>query len=193
MGVEDQLALDLLQFALDIVGIVEPTPTADGASLLVSLARGQWFNAAISGVSMVPYIGDLAKVGKLPRYAHSVSEAIRLAAADERFATRLRPALQKLREALERVPMGHLPEGARQTIRRIKDEIDAFLRGERAIWRQQLEHPHTRMFDPAYHGEIQALGPRKTRINLSRDEAQQVLREAIHDPAEAAEGRIPSL
>jgi hypothetical protein len=65
--------------------------------------------------------------------------------------------------------------------------------GVEAIRRQQLDHPHTRMFDPAYHGEIQALGPRKTRINLSRDEAQQVLREAIHDPAEAAEGRIPSL
>ena len=55
-----ELALDLVQLSLDLAGIVDPTPISDGSGALLALARGLWLDSAISGVSMVPYVGDLA-------------------------------------------------------------------------------------------------------------------------------------
>jgi hypothetical protein len=65
--------LDALQVGLDAIGTVEPTPFADGANAAISLARagteperaGEHLkNAATSVVSMIPYVGDLAKGAK---------------------------------------------------------------------------------------------------------------------------------
>ena len=68
-----ELALDVTQMALDIVGLVDPTPISDGANGLISLARGDWLGAGISAVSMIPYVGDAAKLGKLGRYAETTA------------------------------------------------------------------------------------------------------------------------
>src|SRR5690349_17692035 len=97
MTPQQKVALELVQFALDMVGIVDPTGTADALSGLISLGKGQLFDAAISGLSLVPYIGDLAKTAKLPKYAKAVVEAIQLASKDHKFASTLRPALAKIK------------------------------------------------------------------------------------------------
>ena len=39
---EKEVLLDLGQLALDIIGIVEPTPFADSANAVISIARGDW-------------------------------------------------------------------------------------------------------------------------------------------------------
>ena len=57
------LALDITQMGLDIAGIFDPTPISDGASGLISLFRGDFLGAGISAVSMLPYLGDAAKLG----------------------------------------------------------------------------------------------------------------------------------
>lgn len=190
MGIEDGLALDIVQFSLDMVGIVEPTPFADGASGLISLARGEWLNAAISGASMLPYLGDAAKLGKLPKYAHSVAEAIKLAARDEKFAARLRPALERLYEALGKVPLDRLPKDAAEPLRGMMREIEAFLKRGLAAWEAELKNPALRRFDAAYHGDVALL--RKTKMDLKPADALAVLRDAVYDTAEAA-GKAPSL
>ena len=48
------------QLALDIVGIFDPTGAADLASTGISLWRGEFFDAFLGAVSMVPYLGDAA-------------------------------------------------------------------------------------------------------------------------------------
>ena len=68
-----ELALDVTQIALDIVGLVDPTPISDGVNGLISLGRGDWLGAGISAVSMIPYVGDAAKLGKLGRYAENTA------------------------------------------------------------------------------------------------------------------------
>jgi len=71
-----QSGLDRIQTAMDIAGVVDPTPVIDAANMAISLARAVQSttkeerthhikNAVISAVSMVPYIGDLAKLSKL--------------------------------------------------------------------------------------------------------------------------------
>jgi A nuclease of the HNH/ENDO VII superfamily with conserved WHH len=59
--------------AADLAGIADPTPTSDLISLAMSVAEGDWVGAALSGVAVVPYIGDaLAKPAKLVRAAKAV-------------------------------------------------------------------------------------------------------------------------
>ena len=42
-----ELALDVTQMALDIVGLVDPTPISDGANGLISLARAARSNCTV--------------------------------------------------------------------------------------------------------------------------------------------------
>ncbi|HRN07737.1 MAG TPA: hypothetical protein PLM95_12960, partial [Ottowia sp.] len=74
--IDADLALDLAQIGLDIAGIFDPTPISDGANTLISLGRGDWLGAGLSAVSMIPYVGDAAKLGKLGKYAQTVAKAI---------------------------------------------------------------------------------------------------------------------
>lgn len=121
----DELGLDLLQMALDLVGIVDPTPVSDGLSALLALGRGQWLDAAISGVGMIPYIGDIAKAGKLPRYERTVERALELAERSREAARLLTPGFMKLREALEL-----FPANANAAVDKMRTIVDRFLRRE---------------------------------------------------------------
>lgn len=124
------LGLDLLQMALDLAGIFDPSPVSDGASGLLSLARGQWLDAALSGVSMIPYVGDLAKAGKLPKYLKSLERAVELAEKSTKAAAALLPGFQKLKQALDLIP-----SGANKSLDRMKAVVDSFLqrRGATAV------------------------------------------------------------
>ena len=124
---EQELILDIVQFILDIVGIIEPTPFADGSNTLISLGRGEWLSAALSGLGMIPYLGDLAKLGKLPKYAHSVHVAVELAKTDLRFAEHLRPVFKKLGSVLEDLPLKHVPDQVAGTVRKIQSDVKVFL------------------------------------------------------------------
>lgn len=101
-----ELALDLVQLSLDLAGIVDPTPISDGSGALLALARGLWLDSAISGVSMVPYVGDLAKTGKLPRYLRSVGRAVELVERSGTAAHQLIPGLRRIDELLALIPVG---------------------------------------------------------------------------------------
>lgn len=62
--------VDAVQATLDAAGVVDPTPVSDGTNAILSLGRAiknprnagkHLKNAAVSAVSMIPYVGDLAK------------------------------------------------------------------------------------------------------------------------------------
>lgn len=100
------LTTDLAQIVLDITGFVDPTPVSDGLNALISLGRGDWLGAGLSGLAMVPYIGDLAKAGKFPKYLKTIERAIVLAQQSERARRALLPVFRKLDEALNLMPSG---------------------------------------------------------------------------------------
>lgn len=121
------LLLDLGQITLDVAGIFDPTPIADLASAVVSLARGAWVPAAISAIAIVPFAGDLAKLTGTKRYVAILERAVRAARADPRFAAVLRPVVASLDDALARVPLGHVPNGVQQVVSRLRTIIADFL------------------------------------------------------------------
>jgi hypothetical protein len=121
------LAVDLIQMAFDLAGFVDPTPISDASGALIALARGQWLDAVISGVSMVPYVGDLAKAGKLPKYLKTIERIIELARQSDKFANDLLPGIQKLKEILNLIP-----NGANKQIDRMKELVEQFITSRRA-------------------------------------------------------------
>ena len=128
-----ELALDLTQIGLDIVGIFEPTPFADGANTLISIGRGDWFGAITSAAGIIPYVGDAAKLGKLGRWAQTVAKAVDAAASNPAARRALEPALRKIKDAIDAAPQGvldSLPASAREAIGNMKSKLDdLFARG----------------------------------------------------------------
>ena len=122
------LALDIAQMGLDIAGIFDPTPISDGASGLISLFRGDFLGAGISAVSMVPYLGDAAKLGKLGRYAETLAKAVEAAKHSPEVAKAIGPAMEKLREAIGAIPLEKLPDSLRNAIEPLKTKLDDFAR-----------------------------------------------------------------
>jgi hypothetical protein len=120
------MSLDMAQVCFDLAGIVDPTPVCEGISTLISIARGDWLNAALSGASMVPFIGDLAKVGKLAKDIRIVERAIELAGKSDKAAELLTPILQKLARLMDLFPAN---PGAEFT--RLRQMTNDFLRENR--------------------------------------------------------------
>lgn len=121
------LALDVTQVALDIVGIFEPTPFADLANTGISLFRGDGWGALMSAAGMIPYVGDLAKAGKLGKWAATVSKAVDAALANPAAMRALGPALQKISDAIGAIPQAALdkaPAAVRETLAGLKSQID---------------------------------------------------------------------
>lgn len=96
------IKLDIVQFCLDLVGIFEPTPFADGANTVISLARGDFLGAGLSAAGMIPYLGDAAKLGKIPRYMETVEAAVQMAKRSAAYADELFPVIKRLESNLLR-------------------------------------------------------------------------------------------
>jgi A nuclease of the HNH/ENDO VII superfamily with conserved WHH len=92
-----ELKLDEMQAALDLAGVVDPTPVSDAASALISVARGDWFGAGMSLVSMIPYVGDA--VGKTAKGAKLLA---RMAKLKERIADNVTRGRQIVANALKK-------------------------------------------------------------------------------------------
>lgn len=100
-----ELILDFTQLALDIAGIIEPTPFADLTNAAISLIREDWVGAAISVAgAALPYIGDLAKAAKIPKYLQKLDKAISIAKTNPKFAKLLNPILARLLYLIDRLP-----------------------------------------------------------------------------------------
>lgn len=125
------LMLDLTQMALDIAGIIDPTPISDGVSGVISLFRGDFLGAGISVAAMIPYVGDLAKAGKLPKLLKTVERAVEIASKDAKFAETLRPVLEKLKTAIDAIPLDSLPGPIREPLEAMKNKIDEFFSANR--------------------------------------------------------------
>jgi hypothetical protein len=125
--------LDLTQTALDLAGIFDPTPASDGANTLISLSRGDLLDAGINAVSMIPYLGDLAKAGKLGTYPAKIARAIALVLKSEKAAELLRPLLKQLDKLIQRIPLEKLPASLRAPLENIKKQLDNFFRKGAAL------------------------------------------------------------
>jgi RHS repeat-associated protein len=71
---EQQAQLDAIQLTLDAVGVADPTPISDGTNAVISVARGNYKDAVLSAIAIIPFLGDLAKGAK---YADEAAVALK--------------------------------------------------------------------------------------------------------------------
>jgi hypothetical protein len=123
---EQELLLDVTQLILDLVGIVDPTPVADGSNAVISAGRQDWLGAGISLVGVVPYVGDLAKGAKITRWKATVDKALMLSRRSSRFRARIAGALGQLHSILLLAPLQKLPASVRRSLEWIRDQLANF-------------------------------------------------------------------
>lgn len=105
---EEELLVLMADAALDVAGIVDPTPISDGLAAVRDLSRGDYVGAGLSAISMIPWLGDaIAKPLKGTRLAKRV-----LAAKDA--IVRLQKKAGQLRKRLKGKPGGGLPSSSRR-------------------------------------------------------------------------------
>ena len=168
MPSKQQVALELAELALDLIGIIDPTGAADAMSGLLSLAQGKVFDAIISGISIAPYIGDLAKTAKFSKYVHTIQNAIELAAKDGQFAAKVRVAFGHIKEGIDRLPLNKLPDNIRVPLEQIRRDIKGFL--EAGPRRKYSSNPK--------HEKPGAGGRKGSPLDLTPLEAEELLNDA---------------
>lgn len=115
-----ELRLDLLQFGLDLMGLVNPA--ADLANAGISLWRGDFFGAAISAISIIP-IGDVVKIAKLEKYAKTFETLVtRIVPTNPRLYKELEPLMEQFRTLLAKIPAGN------ESVEKIRDMVQRFFK-----------------------------------------------------------------
>ena len=79
---------DILSATLDLVGVVDPTGVADALGATLSAKKGDWWSAGISALGIIPYVGDLAKVGKIGKDVKIIEEAIKVVNGNSKLSTK---------------------------------------------------------------------------------------------------------
>jgi hypothetical protein len=121
------LLLDLTQLVLDVAGIIEPTPVCDTLSMSISILRGDMGGAVVSGLGIVPYMGDVAKLSRLPRYLSRAQELLRMSLHDRRLAETLEPVLRSLHSVLQNLLSYKLPNYIRDKLNILYKDISKVL------------------------------------------------------------------
>ena len=64
---------ELLEAALDIAGVFDPTGVADAANASLQLSEGKYGDAFVSALGLIPYVGDVAKQEWAKTYGSSTT------------------------------------------------------------------------------------------------------------------------
>ncbi|WP_205635700.1 RHS repeat-associated core domain-containing protein, partial [Algoriphagus ratkowskyi] len=83
---------DILSAGLDLVGVLDPTGVADGLNAGLQAKNGDWLGAAISTAGIIPYIGDVAKVGKIGKDLKIINNAIDAVRSGDKVSSTSRAA-----------------------------------------------------------------------------------------------------
>lgn len=86
---------EVLSSALDIVGILDPTGIADGTNTALQIKNKDWGGALISAAGLIPYVGDIAKIGKVEKDVKIINAAIDAIRAEKNAYRNLITGLQK--------------------------------------------------------------------------------------------------
>jgi len=107
---------DVLSAGLDIVGVFDPTGVADGLGATLAAKNGDWLSAGISGLGIIPYVGDLAKAGKIGKDIKIIENAIDAVSTGTKGASKgslsgTKDALSQAKGKIGLNPTESLPKG----------------------------------------------------------------------------------
>ena len=157
-----ELAFELAQTAADIAGIVDPTPISDGISAAMSLAKGDYFGAGLSIVSMIPYLGDTigkpikaARNGKkILKLRKEIAELIqiieKLSPAGRKASAKTKDAVaQEIKQVLKPT-LGNTKNKITLSANRAKHLVDNLIENPKSIWGKSAEDIAQQFKDAGY-------------------------------------------
>jgi YD repeat-containing protein len=101
-AIKAEMAKEAAMAALDVAGMVDPTPASDGIAAAMAFSSGDYIGGTLSMVSFIPYLGDaLAKPMKAMRTA---KKATRLAQNLEKLilkSNKIKNKLAKIKKRLK--------------------------------------------------------------------------------------------
>lgn len=155
----------VLSAGLDIVGIVDPSGIADGLNAGLQANSGDWLGAGISALGIIPYVGDVAKVGKVGKDVKIISNAIDEVKSAKQLLKEGRAGKQeKLGELMTDPKLGKADKG---WLKQEKNAVDA---GKRTNMRnppgKELAHERGREAAKGYsykHSKLQNKADHKTQ------------------------------
>lgn len=119
---------NLAQLTLDLAGIVDPTPTSDILSGLISAATGDWRGVLVSAASAaVPYAGDALKATRVGKWLKTVAETAELAATNPAFKKAVSPALKTISDLIGKLPVSRVSRELDVALKSAKRQIDDVL------------------------------------------------------------------
>ena len=157
-----ELAFELAQTAADIAGIVDPTPISDGISAAMSLAKGDYFGAGLSILSMIPYLGDtIGKPIKAARNGKKIlklrKEIAELIQIIEKFSPAGRKASAKTKDAVAqeikqvlKPTLGNTKNKITLSANRAKHLVDNLIENPKYIWGKSAEDIAQQFKDAGY-------------------------------------------
>jgi len=149
---------EVLSAGLDIAGVFDPTGVADGLGAGLAWKKGDYWSAGISSLGIIPYVGDLAKAGKIGKDIKIIDNAI------DALKVGRSGKQEKLRELVSDPKLGKSDKGW------IKQEMNQIDRGKRTNIRnppgKDLAHERGREAAKGYsykHSNLQNKADHKTQ------------------------------
>jgi len=107
---------EVLSAGLDIAGVFDPTGVADGLGAGLAWKKGDYWSAGISSLGIIPYVGDLAKAGKIGKDIKIIENAIDAVSTGTKGASKgslsgTKDALSQAKGKIGLNPTESLPKG----------------------------------------------------------------------------------
>ncbi len=67
---------ELLSAALDIAGVFDPSGACDALNASLYAKKGKWWDAGVSMAGVIPFVGDVAKAGRIGKDVKIIKETI---------------------------------------------------------------------------------------------------------------------
>ena len=143
---------DVLSAGLDIVGVIDPTGISDAAGAKLAWDKGDYFGAAISGLSVLS-AGDILKAGKIGKDNKMIDNAIVAVSTGTKGAPKgslsgTKDALSQAKSKIGLNPTESLPKGQ-------QGKFGSPQRGDTKKWyRLDPAHPNAKLGAAEEHHHV---------------------------------------
>ena len=130
----------LARFLVDLLGPFESTVPADDPATLDRVWRGDLYAQVGSAARLEPFVGDVARLGRLPGDLRAVRQAVVQAKVDAQFARDLEGALKRVGQVIKQSHVDKLPDSAQSQFVEIRALVERFLKDRwvRSLSRGQI-------------------------------------------------------
>ena len=86
-------------------------------------AAGDFFGAGLSGIGVLPYLGDAAKLAKIPKWIKTVQKAAKVGKTSKAVRKIALPVFERALEGMKKIPKDKVPDAVWENIVKFKKAL----------------------------------------------------------------------